>query len=91
MEIASTDCRLGNGTRVHEVHCCIASFLMAILVFSKQEIVFARTSPQHKLEIGESQNSLLIMHVLIMRISQTRTSIRPHCRRLVVHLGYHCS
>jgi hypothetical protein len=44
-------------------------FLMAISVFSKQEIVFARTSPQHKLEIGESQNSLRFMHVLIVRIS----------------------
>jgi len=44
----------------------VLPFLMAISVFSKQEIVFARTSPQHKLEIGEPHNCLLITHVLIV-------------------------
>lgn len=35
-------------------------------VFSKQEIVFARTSPQHKLEIGRSSQSLSLKYVLTL-------------------------
>lgn len=33
--------------------------LTITLVFTKQEIVFARTSPKHKLEIGERKQNLL--------------------------------
>jgi magnesium-transporting ATPase (P-type) len=47
------DSKAGSGTKVSKVQVRILSFSSQFAVFSKQEIVFARTSPQHKLEIGE--------------------------------------
>jgi hypothetical protein len=49
------DSKDGNGTRVSLFCVVICSHLLIVpsSVFSKQEIVFARTSPKHKLEIGQ--------------------------------------
>ena len=46
----------GNGITVGALYSVNSKILTAFFqVFSKQEIVFARTSPQHKLEIGTSR------------------------------------
>ena len=53
MEMISTDCKDGNGIKVRGLLGICYILTENITVFGKEEIVFARTSPKHKLEIGE--------------------------------------
>lgn len=52
------------------------------LVFAKEEIVFARTSPKHKLEIGEftMYSSCSYCRGIEWRASQACSGIGSHCR-----------
>ena len=51
------------------LRCRLSIILTVLLVFSKPEIVFARTSPQHKLEIG--------MFLSFARLSETKQRSLP--------------
>lgn len=51
-------------------------------VFAKNEIVFARTSPQHKLEIGQCLPSSRCAMLTVKSCSQTRPSSRTYRRRV---------
>ena len=68
MATTSTTLRAGSGTKVSILDNRLTYYSDFMLVFQKQEIVFARTSPKHKLEIGESLSghdyqSLMLMDV----------------------------
>jgi hypothetical protein len=58
MVMTLTDCKAGNGIKVRFIQFGFSEPLRA-LVFAKEEIVFARTSPKHKLEIGSFLYSFL--------------------------------
>ena len=58
--------------------CSLSLLTVTMIVFSKEEIVFARTSPKHKLEIGKC-NFKPCPSFSDIKISQTCTSARPHC------------
>lgn len=64
------DYRDGNGIRVRLFRALLIVVVNVTTVFAKKEIVFARTSPQHKLEIGQYWQlvvaaSALMLHVLL--------------------------
>lgn len=67
--------KLYSRTLVFVVH------LLFSIVFNKQEIVFARTSPQHKLEIGKLVlRSMLYYFLTKSQTSQKSSGSRTHCR-----------
>lgn len=66
-----TDYKAGNGIKVRLIEFSFSKSLR-VVVFSKEEIVFARTSPKHKLEIGSffqifSLRKLLVFFQLVKR------------------------
>lgn len=70
----------GNGTKVCIAHLTSISS-DRLPVFAKDEIVFARTSPKHKLEIGQ----FFLFHSYIQEIdrdllSQTRSGVGTYRR-----------
>ena len=79
MVMISTIYTAGNGTKVSLYPLsglsCLVSHTLSSTVFNKQEIVFARTSPKHKLEIGEfgiSRASLLRLNIYILAVKRAQ-------------------
>lgn len=79
-ETISTTCRAGSGTKVrcasprwkHRADRTLCE------VFSKEEIVFARTSPKHKLEIGASCGFMLPLCADFLATSVKRAQALGH-------------
>jgi hypothetical protein len=80
MEMTSMNCKDGNGIKVKDFRFAFSETTNSLMmtVFSKDEVVFARTSPKHKLEIGKCDFQNPFLQFLISKKLVKRAQALGH-------------